>query len=166
MVRVVVVSLLLVLLCAQSGVGLQLGRRGAVRLAGSGAAAALVQPLAALATTAADKEPSPEFDASAAKRQAFLEKQKKYKKAWRKSLAELEYAVDDKERIAAITDMARSVKANGGAIPEGTRLMDLEQVYKKIKPEMETEARRDYLGLEGLVRNAVTAKDLRDFKLF
>ena len=86
MVRVVVVSLLLVLLCAQSGVGLQLGRRGAVRLAGSGAVAALVQPLAALATTAADKEPSPEFEASAARRQAFLEKQKKYKKAWRNSL--------------------------------------------------------------------------------
>ena len=62
--------------------------------------------------------------------------------------------------------MARSVKANGGAIPEGTRLMDLEQVYKKIKPEMATEARRDYLELEGLVRNAVTAKDLRDFELF
>ena len=46
------------------------------------------------------------------------------------------------------------------------RLMDLEQVYKKIKPEMETEARRDYLELEGLVRGAVTAKDLRDFELF
>ena len=54
--------------------------------------------------------------------------------------------------------MARSVKANGGAIPEGTRLMALEQVYKKIKPEMETEARRDYLELEGLVRGAVTAR--------
>ena len=48
-----------------------------------------------------------------------------------------------------------------GNIPEGVRKMDLDQVYKRVKPNLGKQARSEYLELEALVRRAVTVKDMR-----
>ena len=50
------------------------------------------------------------------------------------------------------------VLENGGAIPEGVRKMDLDQIYKKVKPNLGKEARMEYLELEAIVRKAVTVQ--------
>ena len=53
---------------------------------------------------------------------------------------------------------AQMVLENGGAIPEGVRKMDLDQIYKKVKPNLGKEARMEYLELEAIVRKAVTVQ--------
>ena len=50
------------------------------------------------------------------------------------------------------------VLENGGTIPEGVRKMDLDQIYKKVKPNLGKEARMEYLELEAIVRKAVTVQ--------
>ena len=42
------------------------------------------------------------FDGAAEKREAFLKKQKSFKKAWRKELSNLEFAQNDEEASAAV----------------------------------------------------------------
>ena len=48
-----------------------------------------------------------------------------------------------------------------GNLPEGVRKMDLDQVYKRVKPNLGKQARTEYLELEALVRRAVPVKDMR-----
>lgn len=96
----------------------------------AGAALAAFSPLKAMANTEPmlDK-PMAGFDVDAEKREAFKKKQKEYKKAWRKELANLEFASDDKEAIASINGLYRLINQNGLEIPEGVRKMDLDQVW-------------------------------------
>ena len=79
----------------------------------AGAAAFLtLGPLApAMANTAPmlDK-PMEGFGTDESKRSAFKEKQKKYKKAWRKSLSDLEFATTDAEAITAVDNLYALIK--------------------------------------------------------
>merc|ERR1719336_2766936 len=122
---------------------------------------AVATPLAAWANTEAIlKEPMQGFENDEAKRAAFVKKQKAYKKQWRAELNNFEYASNDAESMQAIEALAKMVLQNGD-IPEGVRKMDLDQVYKRVKPNLGKQARSEYLELEGLVRKAVTVKDMR-----
>ena len=91
-----------------------------------------------------------------------VKKQKDYKKRWRQQLANLEYATSDLESVEAIESLAKMVMENRGEIPEGARKMDLDQVYKKIKPNLGKTARMEFLQLDEMVRSAVTVKDMRE----
>lgn len=85
------------------------------------------------------------FEDGAAKRAAFLEKQKKFKKAWRKELSNLEFASGDEEATEAIGALLKLINANGFEIPEGVRKMDLDQVYKAVQPKLSKGARSESL---------------------
>ena len=90
---------------------------------------ALLLPLSASANTQPmlDK-PTEQFDAAAEKRKAFMEKQKVFKKEWRKQLANLEFSSNDEEALDAITKLTKLVYMNGKEIPEGVRKQDMDQV--------------------------------------
>ena len=60
-------------------------------------------------------EPMKGFDVTEDKRTAFLEKQKKFKKAWRKQVSNFEFATSDTEAIAA-TDAMYKVLACWAAV--------------------------------------------------
>ena len=113
----------------------------------AGAAALLtLGPLApAMANTAPmlDK-PREGFGTDESKRSAFKEKQKKYKKAWRKSLSDLEFATTDAEAIAAVDNLYALIKENNFEVPEGVRKMDLDQVYKTVQPKIGKNARMNF----------------------
>ena len=82
------------------------------------------------------------FDAAAEKRKKFQEKQKAFKKAWRKQLSNLEFAETDAEATEAIEALIKLIYENGNEIPEGVRKMDLDQVYKNVKGKLAKETRR------------------------
>lgn len=83
--------------------GLQIAGRITRRELGHVCGAAIFAPLAASANTEAMlSEPMTGFSAGEAKRAEFLEKQKKYKKAWRKEISNLEFATNDAEFEAAL----------------------------------------------------------------
>eukprot|EP00308_Calcidiscus_leptoporus_P017862 CAMPEP_0119380424 /NCGR_PEP_ID=MMETSP1334-20130426/56951_1 /TAXON_ID=127549 /ORGANISM="Calcidiscus leptoporus, Strain RCC1130" /LENGTH=184 /DNA_ID=CAMNT_0007400249 /DNA_START=9 /DNA_END=563 /DNA_ORIENTATION=+ len=101
------------------------------------------------------------FDDDEARRAAFLKKQKAYKKAWRKELANFEYATSDDEAMVAINALTKMVKENGMEIPEGVRKMDLDQVYKRVKPNLGKNVRLAFGEFDRVVGSVVTVKDLR-----
>ena len=96
------------------------------------------------------------------KRAAFKAAQKVYKKAWRKELANLEYASTDEERIEAVRAMLIMIQKNSGDIPEGVRRQDLDQIYKRIKAGMDKQARMAFLQLDDVVRNAERVKNMAE----
>ena len=127
-----------------------------------GAAAALALPAAAFADTLAElDEPMKGFGADEQKRAAYQAKQKAYKKAWRKELSNLEYMSNDAEAIAAIKALTKLVKENGMEIPQGIRKQDLDQVYKRVKPQLGKEARLAFLEFDNIVRRITTVQDLK-----
>lgn len=144
----------------------QLSRRAVFSHAATFAAttaALAASPLAALADTEAELDaPMAGFDAAAEKRKVFLEKQKKFKKAWRKELSNLEFASNDAEFIEAVQNLARLIIANGREIPEGVRKMDLDQVYKTVKPRLQKEARMEFAKLDKMVLEIVTVKSMAE----
>ena len=144
----------------------QLSRRSVFSHAATFAAttaALAASPLAALADTEAELDaPMAGFDAAAEKRKVFLEKQKKFKKAWRKELSNLEFASNDAEFIEAVQNLARLIIANGREIPEGVRKMDLDQVYKTVKPRLQKEARMEFAKLDKMVLEIVTVKSMAE----
>ena len=99
------------------------------------------------------------FDAAAEKRKAFLEKQKKYKKAWRKELSNLEFASNDAEFTASTDALYELIKNNGFEIPEGIRKQDLDQVYKTVQPRLGKEARMEFQKLDKVVRDITSVKN-------
>jgi hypothetical protein len=134
------------------------GRREALR---GLAAAALLSSAPAFANTQADlTEPMEGFTAGAEKRAAFLEKQKKYKKAWRKELSNLEFASNDAEFTESVAALTKLIRENGFQIPEGVRKQDLDQVYVTVKPRLQKDARLEYAKLEKIVREIVTVKKM------
>lgn len=138
-----------------------LGRRAVV--SGIGLAALLAGPLSARANTQPmlDK-PMEKFESDEDKRQAFQKKQKTFKKAWRKELSALEFASNDAEAEEAIRNLIKLIRVNGNEIPEGVRKMDLDQVYRIVKPKLSKEARMEYAQLETIVRQIVTVKSMSD----
>ena len=54
------------------------------------------------------------------------------------------------------------MRANGNDIPEGVRKMDLDQIYKRIKPDLGKKARMEFLQLDEMVRNAVRVKNMAE----
>jgi hypothetical protein len=84
------------------------------------------------------------FGTDESKRSAFKEKQKKYKKAWRKSLSDLEFATTDAEAITAVDNLYALIKENNFEVPEGVRKMDLDQVYKTVQPKIGKNARMNF----------------------
>jgi hypothetical protein len=100
------------------------------------------------------------FTAGAEKRAAFLEKQKKYKKAWRKELSNLEFASNDAEFTESVAALTKLIRENGFQIPEGVRKQDLDQVYVTVKPRLQKDARLEYAKLEKIVREIVTVKKM------
>lgn len=136
-------------------------RRNALHLLGGAAS------LEALAATPAwaNTQPMMEgtmagFDAAAEKRVEYQAKQKAYKKAWRRELSNLEFSTSDEEAKAACIELMKLIRANGNTIPEGIRKMDLDQVYKGVKPRLEKPARMVFADLDKLVLTAVSAKRL------
>jgi N-acetyl-anhydromuramyl-L-alanine amidase AmpD len=99
------------------------------------------------------------FDAAAEKRKAFIEKQKKYKKAWRKELSNLEFASGDADAKVAVEALYELIKANGYEVPEGIRKQDLDQVYKAVQPRLGKEARMEFLKLDQVVRDITSVKN-------
>ena len=57
---------------------------------------------------------------------------------------------------------AQLVQTNNGDIPEGARKMDLDQIYKRIKPDLGKKARMEFLQLDEMVRNAVRVKNMAE----
>jgi len=105
-------------------------------------------------------KPMEGFGADEQKRAAFLAKQKAFKKAWRKELSNLEFASNDQEAVEAVTNLFKLIQKNGLEIPEGVRKMDLDQVYKTVKPRLSKDARMEFLKLDQLVRDITTVKNL------
>jgi hypothetical protein len=133
---------------------------------GGAAAAALLSsgafwPGAAAANTMPDlMEPTEGFNNDEAKRAAFRDKNKKFKKAWRQELGNLEFSTNDAEAVAAMRALTQLIKENGGEIPEGVRKQDLDQIYQIVKPNLEKDARLEFLKLDQVVRNIVTVKKM------
>ncbi len=126
------------------GVSYSTQRRGV--LAGA-AALVTLGPLAPPAM--ADTEPMLDkpmegFGTDEEKRAAFKAKQKKYKKAWRKELSNLEFASNDAEAISAVDNLYGLLKENNFEVPEGVRKMDLDQVYKTVQPKLGKGARMNF----------------------
>ena len=63
-------------------------------------------------------EPMKGFDEGADKRAAFAEKQKKYKKAWRKELSNMEFSANDAEFTDAV-DSLYKVRGDSRAMGAG-----------------------------------------------
>ena len=105
-------------------------------------------------------EPTEGFNNDEAKRAAFRDKNKKFKKAWRQELGNLEFSTNDAEAVAAMRALTQLIKENGGEIPEGVRKQDLDQIYTTIKPNLEKDARLEFLKLDQVVRNIVTVKKM------
>ena len=103
-------------------------------------------------------KPMEGFNADEEKRRKFLEKQKAFKKAWRKELSNLEFAANDAEFIAANDALFKLIKDNGFQIPEGVRKMDLDQVYKTVQPRLDKNARMEFQKLNKVVTDIVTVK--------
>ena len=123
---------------------------------------ALLAASPAWANTQAEMDGTMElFDADEARRAAFLQKQKAYKKAWRKELANFEYSTTDAEALDSIKALAKMVRENGMEIPAGTRKMDLDQVYKRVKPNLSKGVRMAFQDFDRMVGSIVTVKDLR-----
>lgn len=99
------------------------------RLLAGTAALVVLSPLQATANTEPmlDK-PMEGFEAGQEKRDAFLKKQKEFKKAWRKELSNLEFASNDQEATEAVQNLYTLINKNGLEIPQGVRKMDLDQV--------------------------------------
>ena len=98
------------------------------------------------------------FSADEDKRRKFLEKQKAFKKAWRKELSNLEFATSDAEFVEANDALFKLIQQNGFQIPEGVRKMDLDQVYKTVQPRLSKSARMEYAKLNKIVTDIVTVK--------
>lgn len=114
-----------------------LGRRAALL----GAASAALLPLAAHANTQAQFDaPQSGFEEGAEKRKRFLEKQKVFKKKWRKNLAELEFASNDDEAMTAINALIGLIQENGMEIPEGVRKQDMDQVQIPLHSSIDATA--------------------------
>ena len=107
-------------------------------------------------------KPMEKFDVNADKREAFIKKQKVYKKAWRKELSKLEFADNGPEAVEAIDKLIKLIAENGFEIPEGVRKMDLDQVYKNVKPKLDKDARMEFAKLDDMVRRIVTVKGMQD----
>ena len=99
-----------------------------------------------------------QFEQDAAKRAAFMEKQKIFKKAWRKQLAELEFSSNDEEALAAINSLIELVYKNGKEIPEGVRKQDMDQVYKTVQAKLDKPTRMQFKKLDQIVQEIVTVK--------
>lgn len=115
-------------------------------LGAASAAAVGAAPLAATANTQPmlDK-PVDSFAPAEEKRQAFLAKQKVFKKAWRKQLANLEFSSNDQEALEAIVELSNLINKNGFEIPEGVRKMDLDQVRARTRSSCAQGSARDSL---------------------
>ena len=100
------------------------------------------------------------FDDAAEKRKKFQEKQKIFKKNWRKQLSNLEFAQNDAEAKDAIQALTKLIYANGVEIPEGVRKMDLDQVYKSQKEKLAKDTRMEFGKLDALVMRIVTVKPM------
>jgi hypothetical protein len=100
------------------------------------------------------------FDDAADKRKKFQEKQKIFKKNWRKQLSNLEFAQNDAEAKDAIQALTKLIYANGVEIPEGVRKMDLDQVYKSQKEKLAKDTRMEFGKLDALVMRIVTVKPM------
>jgi len=143
-----------------SSTGAAQSRRSVLATGGAAFAAALSAPAWANTQPMLDK-PMDGFEDGAAKRAAFLEKQKKFKKAWRKELSNLEFASGDEEATEAIGALLKLINANGFEIPEGVRKMDLDQVYKAVQPKLSKGARMDFAKLDRVVKDITTTKTLQ-----
>ena len=98
--------------------------------------------------------------------QEFLKKQKVFKKAWRKQLAELEFSSNDAEAMQAIDNLIELIFKNGKEIPEGVRKMDLDQVYKTVQGNLQKETRMEFKSLDALVLKVTSTKQMgSDFDL-
>ena len=142
----------------------RVGRRAAAGLLG---AAAFAGPLAATANTQPmlDK-PMEAFDADELRRRQFKEKQKIFKKAWRKQLANLEFSTNDAEATEAIKALGKLIADNGYEVPEGIRKMDLDQVYKTVQGNLQKETRMEFKSLDALVLKVTSTKQMgSDFDL-
>jgi len=138
---------------------LEANRRSALR--GAAAAVLLAGPLAALADTQPELDaPVEGFNVDESRRAQFAEKNKKYKKAWRRTLSELEFAENDGEALEAVQALGKLIKENGFQIPEGVRKQDLDQVYLMVKPKLGKDARMEFLKLDDLVKQIVTVKKM------
>mmetsp|Transcript_39884 Transcript_39884/g.122807 ORF Transcript_39884/g.122807 Transcript_39884/m.122807 type:complete len:177 (+) Transcript_39884:39-569(+) len=130
--------------------------------AASAAATAALRPAAAMASTAAELTGvQAGFDEAAEKRARYQAMQKDYKKAWRKQLSNLEFSDSDGEALEAIKAIIKLIREHGNEIPQGVRKQDLDQVYKRVQPNLSKPVRMAFLDLDGLVQKAVTVKDLR-----
>jgi len=137
-------------------------RRSAAQLLGVAAASLAVlssQPVEAN-TEAMLAEPTAGFVSGEAARAEFEKKQKAYKKKWRKELANLEYATSESESLEAIITLTRLV-ASEGNLPEGIRKMDLDQVYKRVQPNLSKDTRLAFGQLDRLVGKVTSVKDLK-----
>jgi len=160
MANLVVGCLLLVASAQGLKIPASFGRRDLARLAGAGAIAV---PLAAIANTAPElSEPMKGFDATEDKRAAFLVAQKKFKKAWRKQVANFEFATTDSEAIAATDAMYKLIMDNNGQVPEGVKKADLDSVYKRVQPKLGKNARMEFLKLDKLVLDIQSVKGLNN----
>ena len=136
---------------------LPLGRRAAL----FGAASTAMLPLAAFANTQPmlDK-PTEKFEADEARRKVFLEKQKVFKKQWRKQLAELEFSSNDEEAMQAIDALIELIQKNGMEIPEGIRKQDMDQVYRTVQGKLQKPTRMEFKKLDAIVQQIVTVKSM------
>jgi len=96
----------------------------------------------------------------AEKRAAFQTKQKVFKKAWRKELAQLEFADTDAEALDAIQGLVNLIIKNGNEIPEGVRKQDMDQVYKVVQGKLQKETRLEFKKLDAFVQKIVTVKSM------
>jgi len=103
-------------------------------------------------------EPMSGFGTGEEKRKAFLDNQKKYKKAWRRELSNLEFASNDEEAIAAVDSLFKLIQENKFEVPEGVRKMDLDQVYKAVQPKLGKNARMNFQKLDQVVRDITSVK--------
>ncbi|KAL3912756.1 MAG: hypothetical protein SGPRY_008225 [Prymnesium sp.] len=94
------------------------------------------------------------FTADESKRALFMEKQKKFKKAWRKELSNLEYATNDAE----FEDAVRAIVKVRGFTSEAHR-----GVYKRVQPKLGKNARMSFMQLDKLVRDITSPKSLKGF---
>lgn len=136
-------------------------RRSFSGLLGSGMLAAALVPLSASADTQAEMEGTmPKFDEGEEKRKRFQEKQKEFKKEWRKQLGNLEFCSNDVEALDAIDKLSKLIILNGNQIPEGIRKQDLDQVYKIVQNKLQKDTRLKFMVLDATVQKIVTVKSM------
>merc|ERR1719201_1418211 len=105
-------------------------------------------------------EPMEKFTADEERRAVFLKKQKVFKKAWRKELANLEFASNDAEALEAIQGLVNLIGKNGNEIPEGVRKQDMDQVYKTVQGKLAKDTRMQFKALDAVVQKIVTVKSM------